>query len=137
MPDWLYVPAGRAPVGVGLAVPGNKGPQIPRLPAEQPGRQRNRVQLGQQVSRSSAACNTGYVDNHSVTNLINLPLKDVHVHASTTDELTNVSFRSTWPEGQSWKATRGAWTLSSALSCPTAATRRSAPPLVCTITMNQ
>jgi len=53
------------------------------------------------------------------------------MHHRLIDHLTNVSFRSTWVEGQSWKATRGAWTLSSALSCPTAATRRSAPPLVC------
>jgi hypothetical protein len=51
---------GRAPVGVGMALPGNQGQQVPRLPAEQPGRQRHRVQLGQQVSRSSAACNTGH-----------------------------------------------------------------------------
>ena len=57
------------------------------------------------------------------------------MHHRLIDHLTNVSFRSTWVEGQSWKATRGAWTLSSALSCPTAATRRYAPPLVCMIIM--
>lgn len=55
---------GRAPVGVGMALPGNQGQQVPRLPAEQPGRQRHRVQLGQQVSRSSAACNTGHPAGH-------------------------------------------------------------------------